>query len=77
MLCAFSPDPVRFHETLPPLRKLAGAAMAALLLAGCLGADAGSGAGDARAMLPGDPALLVATTRRPADPPGARPFFGP
>ena len=49
----------------------------ALVLGGCLGMDGGAGAGDTRAMLPGDPALLVATTRRAADPRGERPFFGP
>lgn len=76
-LCAFPRNIVGFRDHLAPLRKLAGAAMVALVLGGCLGVDGGAGAGDTRAMLPGDPALLVATTRRAADPPGERPFFGP
>jgi len=77
MLYAFSRNIVGFRDHLAPLRKLAGAAMVALVLGGCLGMDGGAGAGDTRAMLPGDPALLVATTRRAADPRGERPFFGP
>lgn len=50
----------------------------ALGLAGCFGVDGGAGPGlDPRASIVDDPALLVATTRRPARSFDASPFFGP
>jgi esterase/lipase superfamily enzyme len=49
-----------------------------LVLGGCFGfAGAGTPGDDPYASMVSEPTLLVATTRRPATPPGERPFFGP